>query len=163
MQTKVTNNKGFSSYRLLILVSLLSILTVLLLPSRDDAIQARVAQGLHQADLAKSALAAVCRSGNGKVVAKNADAGFFFIESMYVAEIRLSADCSAGTMGIRIRTQNTGAELDPEILLISGTADPSVHSDGLPATAGQPEWRCGLARGEAAHVPENCRVALNLG
>ena len=147
----------------LILISFLSTLTVLLLPSRDDAIQARVAQGLHQADLAKSALAAVCRSGNGKVVAKNSDAGFFFIESMYVAEIQLSADCSAGTMGIRVRTQNTGAELDPEILLISGTADSVSGVDGLSAADGQPAWHCGLARGEAAHVPEDCRVALNLG
>jgi len=163
MHAKVSNDKGFSSIKLLVLIGLLSILTVLLLPSRDDAIQARVAQGLHQADLAKSALAAVCRSGNGKVVAKNSDAGFYFIESMYVAEIQLSADCSAGTMGIRVRTQNTGAELDPEVLLISGTADPASGTSERPVAGEQPSWRCGLARGEAAHVPETCRANLSLG
>jgi type IV pilus assembly protein PilA len=163
MHLNVSHDKGFTGLKLLILIALLSALTVLLLPSQDDTIRARVTQGLHQADLAKSALAAVCRSGNGKVVAKNSDAGFFFIESMYVAEIQLSADCSAGTMGIRIRTQNTGAEQDPEILLISGRTVPSAGADGLSAAADQPEWRCGLASGEADHVPEDCRVALNLG
>jgi len=155
MNTTLRSNRGFSSIvNLLVLVTLAIILTMLLLPSQDESIRAHVSQGLRQADMAKAALAQACRNSADKVVSNNADAGYFFMESKYVANIELSADCASGTMGIRVRMQNTGAKPDPEILLMSDT----VRSGQV-----QPEWRCGLARGDAMQVPAECRDKLSLG
>ena len=148
--------RGSTSIKLLVLTVLIFTLVVLLLPSGDDKVRARVEQGLGQLAPAKSALAAACRGGGRKVVTRNADAGFYFVESVYIAEIRLQADCATGEMGIHIRTQNTGAEMDPEILLISNMSNPAEAE-------AQPEWRCGIARGEITHVPDNCRTVLSLG
>jgi hypothetical protein len=148
--------KGNASIKLLILTILIFTLVVLLLPSGDDKIRARVERGLDQVGQAKNALVAACRAGDRKTVARNTDAGFYFIESVYIAEIRLQADCASGEMGIRVRTQNTGAEMDPEILLISNTSDAAADTN-------QPEWRCGIARGEISHVPDSCRTVLSMG
>jgi len=157
MSTTIRSNKGFSTViNLMVLMTFAVILAMLVLPSREESIRAHVSQGLRQADMAKTALAAACRGNSDRVIADNADAGYFFIESKYVANIQLSADCATGTMGIRVRMQNTGASLDPEILLISG-------ADDGPASQPQPEWRCGLATGDADQVPEDCRTFLSLG
>lgn len=163
MNTIFRHNRGFAAIKLMILSALLLTLFVLMLPSREETIRARVAQGLHQADLAKTALTTACRQASRKTVSDNADVGYFFVESLYVADIRLSADCASGSMGIHIRTQNTGADMDPEILLTSGTAEGTSEAGSLSSGESRPEWRCGLARGEAEHVPEDCRAALTPG
>jgi hypothetical protein len=163
MNTIFHQNKGFATIMLMALSAMLLILFVLLLPSQEETIRARVEQGLHQADLAKTALTTACRQGSRRTVSDNADIGFFFVESLYVADIRLTADCASGNMGIHIRTQNTGADTDPEILLISGTAEGTSEAGSLSSGGSRSEWRCGLARGEAEHVPEDCRAALTLG
>jgi len=157
MSTTIRLNKGFSTaINLMALMTFALIFGLLVLPSREEVIRAHVSQGLQQADMAKTALAAACRGNSARLITDNADAGYFFIESKYVANIQLSADCAAGTMGIRVRTQNTGASPDPEILLISG-------AEGGPDGQPQPEWRCGLATGNAEHVPEDCRSHLSFG
>ena len=153
--------KGYASLKLLILTTLIVVLVALLLPSQDQAIRTRVEQGLHQADLAKSALTATCQRGNRTTVSSNADADFYFVESIYVADIEMHADCTTGEMDIRIRMQNTGAEEDPEILLSNGLGD--TQAEPLKNAAGQTGWNCGLVRGEAEHVPEHCRSARKLG
>lgn len=148
--------RGFATLKLMIATTVIFLSAAMQLPSGDEKIQARVEQGLSQVARAQSALVAACRQSNRKVVSGNADAGFYFVESVYVAEIRLHADCTSGEMDIRVRTQNTGAEQDPELLLISTLSDPA-------AAEAQPEWRCGVQRGELTHVPDNCRTALSLG
>lgn len=152
--------KGNATIKLMVLTTLIIVLVALLLPSPDQAIRIRVEQGLHQADLAKSALTATCQRGNRKTVSNNAEAGFYFVESIYVADIKMNADCTTGAMDIRIRMQNTGAEEDPEIQLSNGLGQPA--GGALDPDAGQAQWNCGLVRGEAEHVPEQCRAALKL-
>ena len=163
MNTIIRQNKGFAAVKMLVLSAFMLILFVLLLPSQDETIRARVEEGLHQVDLAKTLLATACRQGSRRTVSDNADIGFFFVESLYVADIRLTADCASGNMGIHIRTQNTGAVMDPEIRLTSGTAEGASGAGSLSSGEHRPEWRCGLARGEAEHVPEDCRAALTPG
>ena len=149
------HSKGFSMVvNLLALATFVTVLATLVLPWRNDTVRARVSQGITQASLAGEALTAACRGDHRKVVSDNSDAGYFFIESKYVADIRLTADCSSGILGIHVRTQNTGARPDPEIVLFSRTADPDQ---------GHPQWRCGLASGKAEQVPEECRHPVTVG
>jgi hypothetical protein len=164
MNAAICLNKGFSSFvNLLVLITFSIILALLLLPSREEAIRAHVSQGLHQADAAKAALVMACRRNTNRIIKNNVDAGYFFVESKYVANIQLSADCASGTMGIRVRTQNTGASHDPEILLISNNADNSPSREEVAPGQSQPRWRCGLAGGDTAHAPEDCRADVSMG
>lgn len=164
MNATICLSKGFSSFvNLLVLITFSIILALLLLPSRDEAIRAHVSQGLHQADMAKAALVTACHGNTKRVIKDNADAGYFFVESQYVANIQLSADCSTGSMGIRVRTQNTGAKHDPEILLITNNADISPSRGDIAPGRSQPEWRCGLTGGDMAHAPEGCRADVSMG
>lgn len=159
MHSTARYSRGSIGIQLMIGVAAIFTLSTLLLPTNDDTIRSRVSKGLQQAGEAKQALALACQESK-RVVYNNSDAGFLFVESMYVAEIRLSADCSTGVMDIRVRMQNTGAETDPEVLLSSGSGEAAGE-----ASKGSwlPVWHCGLTRGEAAHVPADCRGARSLG
>lgn len=156
MHSTTRYSRGSIGIQLMIGVAVIFTLSTLLLPTDDDTIRSRVSKGLQQADEAKRALTLTCQGNFNRVVSSNADAGFYFVESQYVAEIRLNADCSTGDMGIHVRFQNTGAKTEPEILLNSEAAGTAME----PAAPG---WHCGLERGEAAHVPADCREAQKLG
>jgi len=149
-------NRGSIGIHLMIGVAAIFTLSTLLLPTDEDTVRSRVSKGLHEADAAKRALALTCQGNFNRVVASNADAGFYFVESQYVADIRLNADCATGDMGIHVRFQNTGAQTEPEILL-------SNSADGAPADSSAPVWHCGLERGKAEHVPADCRTGSKLG
>ena len=155
MRSNPRHGRGSIGIQIMIAMALVFLLSTLLLPSKEDTIRSRVSQGLAKANEAKQALSLACQQSN-RVVFSNADAGFHFVESMYVADIRMNADCAKGVMDIRVRMQNTGAETEPELLL-SSEADDATGGSGLPV------WHCGLTRGDVSHVPADCREAVNLG
>ncbi len=163
MNSTARYSRGSIGIQLMIGVAVVFSLSTLLLPSTDDTIRSRVSQGLQQADAAKRALTLTCQGNFDRVVSSNADAGFYFVESQYVAEIRLDANCRTGDMGIHVRFKNTGAKTEPEILLSSDAASADPNAAATSAEAIAPAWRCGLERGEATHVPADCREARNLG
>ncbi len=149
MNMQVHSNRGFSYVKMAVLLGLVSIFGILMLPGlQNDTIRTRVTQSLNLAEPAKQALLNTCQSKSSAVVSRNAQAGYAFFETMYVADVRLSADCKEGTMEVRIRTQNTGAATDPEIVLLGQATAPESGAD----------WRCSLAKGEPSHVPNECRL-----
>ena len=150
MNIKLRTNRGFSMVKLLTLVGLVVLLMGLMFDStHDSAIRNKVDQGLDMAEAAKKALLKTCNSKGDAVITSNRDAGFSFFESMYLAEVKVSGDCSSGDLEIAIRTQNTGAKTSPELVLF-GDLDSLANSSGS-------DWNCALRKGEPDHVPEACR------
>lgn len=155
MGINANRNKGFSYIKLAIFLGLVAILFILMLPGRqDDSIRSKVEHGLSQVMPARAALANTCSRNENAVVSRNSQAGYSFIESMYLADVRVSAECSSGKMEIRVKTQNTGSAMDPVIVLFGSVVDsaenPALMFDGI-------EWSCALAKGNPAHVPDHCR------
>ena len=120
MNVKANSNKGFFYYKVAILMGLVAILLVIVLPGfQDDTIRERVTTGLDAVEPARQALVKTCQSRSDAVISRNAQAGYSFFEQMYVADVKVAADCRAGMMGIRVRLQNTGADWDPVVLFLS--------------------------------------------
>ena len=146
---------GYSYIKFAILLGLLAILLLILLPGyQDDTIRNKVTQGLKMVEPARNALVSTCNAKSDAVVSRNSQAGYAFFESMYVADVRLSADCNSGEMEVLVKLQNTGADTDPEIVLMSE----SGNTLGANPDAQNNDWSCFIARGQSSHVPGECRT-----
>ena len=146
---------GYSYIKFEILLGLLAILLLILLPgSQDDTIRNKFTQGLKMVEPDRNALVSTCNAKPKGVVCRNTQAGYAFFESMYVADVRLSDDCSSGEMEVLVKLQNTGAETDPVIVLKSWPADAMTAGSKNPGHG----WECFIAAGEPSHVPKKCQT-----
>lgn len=117
----------------------------------DQAIRAKVSQGLSLAEPAKEALARTCANDQQAIVHNNLEADYFYVPSGsdddYLNRVLLGADCANQTMVIVIWTVNTGAASDPIIELSSNATDDAN------------DWTCRLIHGDTHHVPSDCQTA----
>jgi hypothetical protein len=95
-------------------------------------------------------------------VQSNADAGYSFIASSapdsYVADVQVLADCASGTMLVGVQTKNTGAQIDPVILLTTSGLFVPVTMLGSQGS-GSINWHCWAYAGSKAHLPAGCRMS----
>jgi hypothetical protein len=143
-------NKGISLIEVLVVFAVTSIFVAYTLPDMGGlSIRAKVAEGLSLVEPAKAALEQTCEIDDHAVVKNNLEAGYFYVPSGtdedYLDRVLLGADCAKKSMVIVVWTGSTGANTDPVIELTAnapGAAEP---------------WTCRLIRGNASHVPADCR------
>lgn len=150
------HQKGFTLIELMIVIAIISILLAIALPSYQDyTIRAKVTESLSLMASAKLAIEDTCQ------VDQTADittaTGYSFASSTYVNSIQIFGTCTDSI--IIAWTQNTGAELDPVVILIKAS---SVQFIDLLGDVGidpgsSPSWGCVIGASTPAHAPGKCR------
>ncbi len=152
MEANVRKSRGISLIEVLIVFAVTAIAMAYTFPKlTDQAIRAKVSQGLSMAQTAIEALENTCAENQQAIVHNNLEADFFYVPSKseddYLNRVLLGADCASQTMVIVLWTGNTGAALDPIIELSSnGPGDAEA-------------WTCRVIRGDTRHVPSDCHAA----
>ena len=137
---------GFTLIELMIVIAVIAIILTLALPTYYDyQVRAKVAEALSIGAPAKTTLAATCQTDRTLTDLDNYKAGVNFDTSVWVESIDVNGSCTGPV--ITIRTRNTGAEVDPVILLTGSFVIGTGHIS----------WICSTD-GENAHVPKECRV-----
>jgi type IV pilus assembly protein PilA len=141
---------GFTLIELMIVIAIIAVLVSLALPAYQDfTVRAKVGEGLSVAASAKMAISETCQTAPGTLFVNSSAAGYSFAGSKYVSAVEVAAVNSCELIGVVVLTRNTGASVDPQILLVANS----------PAGSGRLDWGCYLAVGEPRHVPANCRAA----
>ena len=162
MTTPRHRTTGFTLIELMIVIAIIAVVLAIALPVYQDyTIRSKVTEGLSVAAAAKLAVAETCQSDPAASVQSNADAGYSFIESSapdsYVADVQVLADCASGTMLVGVQTKNTGAQIDPVILLTTNSLFVPVAM--LNRRPGSINWHCWGYAGSKAHLPAGCRMS----
>ncbi len=152
MNIYARKNKGISLIEVLIVFAVTAIALAYTFPTlTDQAIRAKVSQGLTLAEPAKEALEKTCADNQQAIVHNNLEADYFYVPSGsdddYLNRVLLGADCASQTMVIVLWTGNTGAVSDPIIELSSNGPDDAEA------------WTCRVIRGDTRHVPNDCQTA----
>jgi Tfp pilus assembly protein PilE len=150
MKARKHLHKGISLIEVIVVFAVTSVFVAYTLPDLGGLlIRAKVAEGLSLVEPAKAALEQTCESDHQAVVKDNLEAGYFYIpsgtEEDYLDRVQLGADCAKKTMVIVVWTGSTGANTDP-VIELTANAPGAIEP-----------WTCRLIRGNASHVPADCR------
>ena len=147
---------GFTLIELMIVLTILSVLLALAMPSfQDYTVRAKVSEGLSLMGPAKLAIEETCQVDASSDITTSS--GFSFSSSEYVSAIRIFGNCSNAI--IVAWTQNTGADWDPVVVLIKASSIQFIEQLGDvgidPGT--NPSWGCVFGAPSPGHAPSKCR------
>lgn len=151
----VRESRGFTLVDLMIVIAIISLLLSLAMPGyQDNTIRVKVSEGFGLSAGVKTLVAEACQADPSKPYASVVDLGYSSaISSKHVEWLDATnmfglldfGIGSCGTPVIGFRAVNTGADIEPIILLIG-------QQEGIRMV-----WTCILDPGDLRHVPANCR------
>lgn len=153
MDKRIRNSRGFTLLELMIVVAIIALLVSLALPAYQNyTVRTRVAEGLSVAAAAKIAIEESCQSDASINI--QSQTGYQFQASEFVSSVSFLGNCNI--MVIAIRTQSTGADIDPRLWLFRRSQLAGNQFFGGAFTQSQ-SWQC-FGWPNAKHLPSSCRL-----
>ena len=137
---------GLTLVEIMIVVAMIAIILALALPVYSNyMIRTKVGEALSIGKAAKTTIVETCKSEYKIKPLNNSRAGYSFEDSIYINSIDISGHCTSPL--ITITTQNTGASIDP-VLLLTGEFSPD---------SGEFSWTCTTINEQNNLVPDSCQ------